>query len=289
MTRRPLSLLVAIVAGALLASLLTFWLAVRPPRLHSPLEPADVGLDVREVALTAADGVTLHGWLVPRPGAPGIVVLHGYPADKADMLPIAAGLAPRFAVLLMDLRYFGRSQGRATTLGVRERGDVRSAVDFLAAQGAPAIGAFGFSLGGAVAIMAAADDPRIRAVAAYAPFSDLKALGRELYAWLWLARYPFVELMALWGRLFLGVDLAASSPVKAAARLTGTPVLLLASRTDEQIAFHHAEALQAALSANPAAELAVLPAGRHAELPADFTARLVRFFTAHLAPPPAAR
>ena len=75
---------------------------------------------------------------------------------------------------------------------------------------------FGFSLGGAVAIMTAADDPRIRAVAAYAPFSDLKTLGRELYEWLWLAKYPFVELMTLWGRLFLGVDLGAASPRKAA-------------------------------------------------------------------------
>lgn len=285
MTRRLLSLLATIVAGALLVSLLTFWLAVRPPRLHAPLQPADVGLDVREITVTATGGVTLHGWLVLRPGAPGVVLLHGYPADKADMLPMAAALAPRFTVLLMDLRYFGRSGGHATTLGARERGDLRSAVDVLASQGVSPIGVFGFSLGGAVAIMAAADDPRIRAVAAYAPFSDLKTLGRELYGWLWLAKYPFVELMTVWGRLFLGVDLATASPVAAASRLTDTPVLVIASREDEQIPFHHAEALQAALRANPAAELVVLPNGRHAELPPDFSSRLVRFFRAHLESP----
>jgi len=235
--------------------------------------------------VTATGGVTLHGWLVLRPGAPGVVLLHGYPADKADMLPIAAALAPRFTVLLMDLRYFGRSGGHATTLGVRERADLRSAVDVLASQGVSPIGVFGFSLGGAVAIMAAADDPRIRAVAAYAPFSDLKTLGRELYGWLWLAKYPFVELMTLWGRLFLGVDLVTASPVAAASRLTDTPVLLLASREDEQIPLHHAEALQSALRANPAAEFVVLPNGRHAELPPDFSSRLVRFFRAHLEAP----
>jgi dipeptidyl aminopeptidase/acylaminoacyl peptidase len=270
-----------VLAGALLVSLLSFWLAVRPPRLHSPLRPVDVGLEVRDVTVTAEDGVLLHGWFAPRPGAPGVVILHGYPAEKADMLPIAAALAPRFSVLLMDLRYFGQSQGRATTLGVRERGDLRRAVDFLVAQGPPAVGVFGFSLGGAVAIMTAADDSRIRAVAAYAPFSDLKALGRELYGWLWLAKYPFVELMVLWGRLFLGVDLASSSPVAAAARLK-VPVLLVASREDEQIPFHHAEALQTALHGNAQAEVVVMPRGRHGELPPDFRPRLSRFLGASL-------
>jgi fermentation-respiration switch protein FrsA (DUF1100 family) len=132
--------------------------------------------------------------------------------------------------------------------------------------------------------MAAADDPRIRAVAVYAPFSDLKTLGRELYGWLGPVKYPFVELMALWGRLFLGVDLATSSPAASAARLTTTPILLIASREDEQIPFHHAEALQTALRPNPAAEFILLPHGRHAELPPDFNSRLVRFFRTHLEP-----
>jgi dipeptidyl aminopeptidase/acylaminoacyl peptidase len=210
-----------------------------------------------------------------------VVILHGYPAEKSDMLPIAAALTPRFSVLLMDLRYFGQSGGRATTLGVRERGDLRRAVDFLVGQGSSAVGVFGFSLGGAVAIMAAAEDTRIRAVAAYAPFSDLRVLGRELYGWLWLAKYPFVELMVLWGRLALGVNLAAASPVAAAARLE-VPVLLVASREDDQISFHHAEALGAALRDNVRAELMIMPRGRHGELPPDFGPRLSRFLSAHL-------
>jgi dipeptidyl aminopeptidase/acylaminoacyl peptidase len=276
-----LILLATLVAGALLVSLLTFWRAVRPPRLSIPLRPADVGLEVRDITIVAEDGVALHGWLAPRPGAPSVVVLHGYPAEKAEMLPIAAALAPHFSVLLMDLRYFGGSGGGATTLGVRERGDLRRAVDVLVAQGTSPVGVFGLSFGGAVAIMTAAEDPRIRAIAAYAPFSDLKTLGRELYGWLWLAKYPFVELMALWGRLLLGVDLGVASPKTAARHLT-TPVLLIASREDDVIRFHHAEALQAALRGNPAAEFLVMSHGRHGELPADFGSSLARFFRAHL-------
>lgn len=276
-----LILLATLVAGALIVSLLTFWRAVRPPRISVPLRPADVGLEVRDITIDAEDGVPLHGWLIPRPGTPSVVILHGYPAEKAEMLPIAATLAQHFSVLLMDLRYFGRSGGGATTFGVHERGDLRRAVDILMAQGTSSVGVFGLSLGGAVAIMTAVEDPRIRAIAAYAPFSDLKTLGRELHDWLGLAKYPFVELMTLWGRLFLGIDLGVASPAMAARHLT-TPVLLIASREDELIRFHHAEALQAALRGNPAAEFLVMSHGRHGELPADVGSRLARFFRAHL-------
>ena len=276
-----LILLATVLTGALVASYFTFWRAVRPPRAKVPLKPSDVGLEVRDITIDAEDGVALHGWLVPRPGAPGVVVLHGYPAEKAEMLPIAATLAPHFSVLLMDLRYFGRSGGGATTFGVRERGDLRRAVDVLIAQGSSSVGVFGMSLGGAVAILTAAEDPRIRAIAAYAPYSDLKTLARELHEWLGLAKYPYVELMALWGRLLLGVDLGVASPATAARHLM-TPVLLIASRQDELIRFHHAEALQAALRGNPAAEFVVMTRGRHGELPADVVSRLARFFRAHL-------
>ena len=83
-----------LVAGFLGASLLVFWLAVRPPRLAVRLVPGDVGLTVEEVTITTDDGLRLAAWLVPRPGAPAVVLLHGYPADKADMLPIAASAGP---------------------------------------------------------------------------------------------------------------------------------------------------------------------------------------------------
>jgi pimeloyl-ACP methyl ester carboxylesterase len=266
-----------VLAGFAGASLLVFWLAVRPPRLAVPLTPRDVGLAVEDVTITTDDGLRLAAWLVPRPGAPAVVLLHGYPADRADMLPIAAGLAPRFTVLLLDQRYFGRSEGHLTTLGFKERRDLGRALDVLAARGVGAVGVFGFSLGGAVALLAAADDPRIRAVAAYAPFADLRLLGHQLYAWLSLLKYPVVGMTRVWSRLFVGDDITRPAPVEAAARLT-VPVLLIASREDEQIPFDHAERLRAALAGNPRAEFVFTARGRHGELAPDFTARLTRFF-----------
>lgn len=268
----------AVLVGAfVLLSLVSFWLAVRPPRITIPLEPEEFRLTVEEVAITADDGVKLAAWLLPRPGAPAVVLLHGYPAEKADLLPIAAALAPRFTVLLLDQRYFGASGGRATTIGYRERGDLRRAIDFLATRGFNEVGVFGFSLGGAVALLTAAEDPRIRAVAAYAPFADLKTLGYELYGWLWVLKYPFVALLRGWSLLFLGHDITAASPERAAAALS-IPVLIVASREDEQIPFEHTERLRRALARNARAEFLLMDRGRHGELPPGFDARLARFF-----------
>lgn len=270
--------------GAFVAlSLVSFWLAVRPPRLTIPLAPADFQLTVEEMSIPTADGLRLSAWLVPRPGAPGIVLLHGYPAEKTDMLPMAAALARHFTVLLLDLRYFGHSGGGVTTLGLRERDDLRRVIDALASRGVTGFGLFGLSLGGAIAMTAAAEDPRIRAIAVYSPFSELRALGHDLYAWMGPLRYPFVGLMRVWSRLFLGGDITAPSPLAAAPRLT-IPVYLIASRTDEQIGFRHAERLREALKDNARAEFEFTERGRHGELPAGVEGRLERFFLRYLGP-----
>ena len=266
----------------ILLSLWIFWMAVRPPRLAIPGTPGDYRLAAEDVTLTTADGVALAAWLIPAAAAdaPAIVVLHGYPANKADLLPIAGALHARFTVLLVDFRSFGDSGGRATTLGSRERADLRAAVDALARRGHTRIGVFGYSLGGAVALLGAAEDPRIRAVAAWAPFADLRVLARDLYGIFWVLKYPFVELMVLWGRVVFGTDITRPSPEMAAARLA-IPVQIWASRDDDQIPFAHAERLQRALAGNPRAEFA-FGRGLHNERAEDFERRLVEFFAKSL-------
>jgi len=272
-------------AGVLVVSLWSFWMTVRPPRLAIPGTPRDYRLPAEEVTIVADDGVRLAAWLIPKatvdtaartPPEPIIVLLHGYPANKADLLPIAGALHPGFTTLLLDFRYFGESEGSATTLGHRERRDLTRAIDALAARGYTRVGVFGYSLGGAVALLGAAEDPRIRAVAAWAPFSDLRALGRDVYAIFWVLKYPLVELMVLWGRVFLGADITRPSPEMAAARLT-IPVLITSSRGDEQIPFAHAERLQKALAKNPRAQFD-FGRGSHNERAQDADRRLFEFF-----------
>jgi len=268
---------VILVSAVLVASLAGLLFAVRPPRIAVTLRPDDYKLTVERVVIPTEDGLHLSGWFIPRPGAPALILLHGYPAEKADLLPLASALAPQFSMLLVDQRYFGGSEGHATTLGFRERGDLKRMVDFLESRGATSVGVFGFSLGGAVALLTAAEDPRIRAIVAYAPFADLRVLGQDLYGWMSVARYPFIEGMLLWSRVLFGADISRPSPAEAAARVE-IPVLLVHSRQDEQISFRHAERLRTALGNNPRAEFDFMDRGRHGEMPAGFEGKLSRFF-----------
>ncbi len=276
------------VIAVLAVSLWSFWFTVRPPRLMLGGTPGQYRLPAQDVSVTADDGVKLAAWLIPRAGIagpvagePAVILLHGYPAEKSDLLPLAAALHPRFTTLLLDLRYFGHSEGRATTLGFRERRDLIRVVDVLKRRGFGRIGVFGYSLGGAVAIVAAAEDRRIGAVVAYAPFSDLRVLGRELYAGLWIFKYPLVELMVLWTRLFLGADITRPAPVTAAASLS-IPILLIHNPHDDQIPFGHAQRLREALARNPHAEFVLEGPGRHNDLTADFDRRVADFFVRSL-------
>ena len=139
------------------------------------------------------------------------------------------------------------------------------------------MGVFGFSLGGAVALLAAAEDPRIRAIVAYAPFADLRELGQELYGWMSVGRVS-VRGACCCGRCVLfGADISRPSPVAAASHLE-VPVLLVHSRQDEQIPFRHAERLRTALADNPKAEFDFMDRGRHGEMPAGFEGKVSRFF-----------
>lgn len=269
-------------AGFVAVSLWSFWFAIRPPQILVGQKPEDFDLAAEDVELIADDGTRLAAWFIPEgEGADekrALIFLHGYPAEKSDMLGIAASFNPDFALFLMDLRSFGESGGAYTTLGLKERDDVMKAIDFLEERGYERIGIFGFSLGGAVALLAAERNPRITAVATYSAFSDLRSLGHETYSHLFIFKYPLVALMELWARLLFGEwVISSASPRHAAAKLS-IPVLLVHSREDEQISFTHAERLKDALSHNAAAEMYLIERGWHGALPPDFSGRVRAFF-----------
>ena len=309
MTPKRIVLYISIFAAGFIGiSLWSAWLVTHPSRIESGLTPKNFNLLFEEIALTTKDNIPIAGWFIPhlsqntlRKGAgfisssvktsadakaladksedkpaPTIILLHGYPAEKGDMLFIANSLQPDFNILLIDFRYFGKSGGSFTTLGTNERLDLEAAIDFLESRGFKRVGVLGFSLGGATAILQAAFDPRIAAVASYASFADVTLLGKDVYSHLPIIREALVPLMKFWARLLWSVD-SAFSPKEAAKNLS-TPVLIIHTKTDEQIPFHHAELLRDALIHNKQAEFYFPETGLHGELPADFDERVQYFF-----------
>ena len=274
-------------AGFIGISLWSAWLITHPSRIESGLTPPNFNLLFEEIALTTKDNISIAGWFISsfvktsedKP-APAIILLHGYPAEKGDMLFIANALLPHFNIFLIDFRYFGKSGGSFTTLGTKERFDLEAAIDFLESRGFKRVGVLGFSFGGATAILEAAKDPRIAAVVSYASFADLTLLGKDAYSRLPIIREALIPLMKFWAKALWGVDTGYSP--KLAAQKLATPILVVHTTKDEQIPLHHAELLREALKNNQRAEFYFPENGLHGELPADFDERVKYFFKKYI-------
>ncbi len=114
---------------------------------------------------------------------PAVVLAHGFGGSKADLDERSKDLAARgYVVLTYSARGFGDSEGKVHLNDPAfEVADARRLVDVLAARsdvrrdsdGDPRVGIAGASYGGALALMAAATDPRVDAVVPAITWNDL--------------------------------------------------------------------------------------------------------------------
>jgi len=124
--------------------------------------PADVGLAYEDVRIRTSDGVTIHGWMIPCPGAEvTLLFLHGNGGNIGDRVENLKGLNEiGLRVFILDYRGYGLSEGSPSEKGVYE--DARAAYAYLASRGdvdPERIAIFGSSLGGAVAVDLASKAP----------------------------------------------------------------------------------------------------------------------------------
>ncbi len=246
--------LLAIVLFLLLTSLWGFYISIRPPKIVSTVTPRELGLAYEDVTFKTKDGFKLSGWFILSKNARAktIVLLHGYPADKGNILPALAFLNEKYNLFLFDLRYFGQSEGSYSTAGAKEVEDLAAAIDYLKSRGIREVGVWGFSMGGAVALVSSPQVPEIKIVVSEASYARLDLMARELYR-LPLLDYPLAWLTELWARLFLGVDVRKVAPMDAVKNIQ-IPILIVHSENDEMIPFEHALLIREALKNNPRAE-----------------------------------
>lgn len=260
--------------------------AMFPQRIITTETPANYGLAFEDVRLTTSDGLNLAAWYVPsqdNASKSAIVVLHGYPASKGDLIARVQFLAAKHALLLVDFRYFGGSEGSYTTFGIRENADALAAIDYLKSRGAEKIGIYGFSMGGAVALTAATRSEDVAAVVAEAPYASLSYMAEEPYILLGPLKRPLGWLLNQAATAVTGTDLEKASPLAAAAT-SRKPTLLIHSRADEVMPFRNAEALWSAMSANPAARSLFFEDQEHGAASDEFARTVDEFFDANLKP-----
>jgi len=174
----PLLLLIGIALGGVFG-----WIVYdisRPQRRPYLVTPAAFvqisgpGVKATEETWRNKDGTNARGWLLRgAEGAPAVVLLHRYGADRSWLFNLGVKLneTTNFTILWPDLRGHGMDPPvKWSSLGMREGDDVLAAIAYLKQLKTPkdeflvgnSFGVYGVELGAYAGLKAAAQDGRVR-------------------------------------------------------------------------------------------------------------------------------
>jgi len=244
-----------IIVFIIIISIYGILISIFPRRHITDINPSDLGLEYKDVTLTTSDNIKLKGWFIPNnKTSKAIIVCHGYPFDKGNVLDFASFLHKNYSLLFFDFRAMGQSEGKYTTVGYKEVEDLNAAVKYLKNNNIKKIGALGFSLGAATIIMA--KNPEIKAIVADSSYANLNLMIDSTYRQFFFLKYPFTFTTKLLARLILKINTREVSPEKAIKETT-TPILLIHGKKDSQIQVENSYRLH---KANPDTQLWVVEA-----------------------------
>jgi len=236
---------------------------LRAPRVRHAAWPDTTGLAsgaVRQVHIDGPRGRQLFAWLVrapaaaaagaaaPVPPAPAVLVMHGWGSNAAEMWPVVQPLhAAGFAVLLIDARCHGLSDGEAYTSMPRFAEDIAAGLRWLRAQPGIAgdrIALLGHSVGAGAALLHAARHGDVRAVLSLSAFAHPHEVMRRFMA---AKRLPYPVLgwyVLRHVQRVIGARFDDIAPLHTLARVR-CPVLLVHGRDDRTVPYTDAQRLQA--------------------------------------------
>ena len=200
------------------------------PSRQLDASPDDIGLEFEDVWLEASDGVKTHGWFVPGGSGRTALYFHGNAGNISHRLYTIQQLHELgLSVLIVDYRGYGRSEGKPLEKGLYK--DAEAAWTYLTSVRGIAdkdIVILGRSLGASVAAWIAARNAPAALIVDSA-FTSVPDVAADVYPWL-----PV--------RLLSRFQHATGSYVVEA----DAPILVVHSRNDEIIPFHHGESIFAA-------------------------------------------
>lgn len=227
-----------------------------PERKPIKDNPANHGLSFEPIEVQSKsprETVMLKGWLIPAQSPKMTVIFaHGYAGTRQEKHISTLALAKKlhekgYQIVMFDFRNSGESGGTVTTIGQEEKYDLLNMIKWTK-QKFPdqKIGLLGFSMGGATALLAAAESPDVAAVVADSPFNDLhNYLQENMSHWTNLPDVPFTPLMLFMMPYLVGVEPENVSPIKAVERIFPRPVLFIHGDADEVIPAVHSETMYA--------------------------------------------
>ena len=298
LTRAVRTLLVGLAGLAAAFLLLTRWLTgqlltLKPERRRPLLaSPTDYGLASEDVQVATEDGLWLYGWYLPGHNGATIMVQHGTPGGRQDVLPEAAILNRRgYNVLVGSFRAHDECDGLEVSFGCHELKDLAAWHGYLLdrAEVDPArIGYFGESMGGAVGIRFAAETKNIAAIAAAsvpAVMDEAVAhvIGYNVSRPRWSVPL-LTRLLVFWGERRSGCRTADIAALRHASQISPRPLFIIHGGDEHRVPPEHGRLLYEA--AREPKLFWFVPEAGHGDFelfrPAEYEHRLLAFFDQYL-------
>ncbi|MDD2241087.1 MAG: alpha/beta fold hydrolase [Kiritimatiellae bacterium] len=220
---------------SLLAKSRVLLAGVQIPRPEDNRPPTALAPDARSVGILVSGGVALCAWVADRgPGAPLVILFHGYSTEKNRLLLEAREWhALGASILLVDFRGSGQSSESITTLGWLEAEDVAAAVQYAQARIPHSrLILYGQSMGSAAILRAvSAHGVAPDAVVLESVFDTMLNAIRARFRAMRLPVFPSANLLAFWGGHQFGFNAFAHNPVDYAVSLR-CPALFLHGSDD---------------------------------------------------------
>lgn len=206
--------------------------------------PWELGVPYEDVTLQTPDDLNLSAWWLPCTDASSLIIgCHSHVGAKHNLLGIGTGLWRNgYNVLLFDFRGRGDSDPWPNTLADCEVQDLMTVVQYARSRMPEArIGVIGYSMGAAVAILAAVQEPAIKAIIADSSFTS--ATDVVAYTMQQMVPFPAEPLMALTDAVIAqrhGYHLKDIRPIDAVGQLSPRPLLIIHSTDDTVTPLDHA-------------------------------------------------
>lgn len=227
------------------------------PNRNLYADPDRMGVKAQLVEFRSLNQKKLYGLFLPTDQKPRgtIVHFHGNFGNVSNHFPLALFLVEKgYDVLSFDYQGYGASEGKPTPKNLVEDGlaAVRYAQEHLRDPNT-SVGVFGQSLGGAVAVVVAAQEPLVKSVVIEAAFAGYRTMGRRAMKRS-LITYPLSPILPL----FISTTY---DPVKFVAKISPHPIFFIHGDADEVVPVDMSTTLYQA-AAEPKT-LWIIPGAKH--------------------------
>jgi alpha-beta hydrolase superfamily lysophospholipase len=204
------------------------WKLFAGPKFYKNCNEPEPSFTYQNIKLKTSDDISIDAWYSKTDLSKAcVILLHGYSVNKSFVENEAAMFKQwGYSVLLFDLRGHGKSDGNATTFGIKETDELEKAFSFARQKGNSKIILYGVSLGAEICMKAVAEGiVHADAIIADTPFGSLHQHFKARAKILGFPSEPFASLITFW----IGVEKGYNGfqhDVRSYAKKVNCPVLV---------------------------------------------------------------